>query len=81
MKRTAAQIEKRKIDLGTFIVATRGRLTARMPESSRPLAMARSGVPETIKGLEFHNFVRLGIGRDDFFDRENFHGAPAGRRE
>src|SRR5277367_6407495 len=45
--------------------------------SGRPLAMARRGVAETVEGFEFQDFVRFGIGGDDFFDGKNFHGAAS----
>src|SRR5689334_17607263 len=37
--------------------------------------MAGCGMPKTIKGLEFQDFVRLRVGGNDFFDGKYLHGA------
>src|SRR5690242_177574 len=37
--------------------------------------MAGCGMPKTIKGLEFQDFVRLRVGGNDFLDGKYLHGA------
>src|SRR6266478_4414970 len=52
----SAEIQERKEDFGSFIIAPGGRLAARIPEARGPLPMPRGDMAEAVEGFKPQDF-------------------------